>query len=275
MTRIRSTREVSITPSTAPHTSGTSGKTGKTGENDAGVQRFETLYETARQQGGEAWRDEMQEQESPDDPAPDDDADSGGDDSGGDAQDQDAVEGLSAADASLPLLPAVPPLPPSLALNGALLALRENRRASTSAAHAKGPARKAGVRGAPGKSVHEATQDAPHAVAEPSFGMQMIRRCARAAEGDLLAEHLAERVAGFCTNPAVERAGQWDVAVELDPAILPRTELHLSLSGWGLSLRFDSRDARARQLICDNSNELKTRLEVRLGGRVAVEVTVI
>ncbi|SOE74861.1 Type III secretion protein (HpaP) [Burkholderia sp. OK233] len=267
MTRIRSTREVSITPPTAPHTSGTSGKTGESG---AGAQRFETLYETARQQAAEAWRDEKQEQESPGDPALDDDAQGGGD-----AQDQEPAEGISATDAPLPLLPAVPPLPPSLALNGALLALRENRRASTSAAHAKGPARKAGVRGAPGKSVHEATQDAQHAVAEPSFGMQMIRRCARAAEGDLLAEHLAERVAGFCTNPAVERAGQWDVAVELDPAILPRTELHLSLSGWGLSLRFDSRDARARQLICDNSNELKTRLEVRLGGRVAVEVTVI
>jgi type III secretion control protein HpaP len=272
MTRIRSTREVSITPPTAPRASGTSGKTGETG---AGAQRFEILYETARQQAGEAWRDEMQEQESPGDPAPDDDAQGGDDDSGGDAQDQEAVEGISATDAPLPLLPAVPPLPPSLALNGALLALRENRRASTSAAHAKGPARKTGVRGAPDTSGHEATQDAQHAVAEPSFGMQMIRRCARAAEGDLLAEHLAERVAGFCTSPAVERTGQWDVAVELDPAILPRTELHLSLSGWGLSLRFDSRDARARQLICDNSNELKTRLEARLGGRVAVEVTVI
>lgn len=271
MTRIRSTREVSITPPSAPRTPGTSGKTGETG---AGALRFETLYETARQQAGEAWRDEMREQESPGDHAPDDDAHGGRDDSGGDAQDQEAAEGVSALDAPLPLLPVVPPLPPSLALNGALLALRENRRAST-AAHAKDPARKTGVHGAPGTSGHEATQDAQHAVAEPSFGMQMIRRCARAAEGDLLAEHLAERVAGFCTSPAVERTGQWEIAVELDPSILPRTELRLSLSGWGLSLRFDSRDARARQLICDNSNELKTRLEARLGGRVAVEVTVI
>lgn len=274
MTRIRSTREVSITPPTAPRTSGTSVKTAKTGGNDAGAQRFETLYETARQQAGDAWRDEMQEQESTGDPTPDDDADGGDDDASGDAQDRDTVEGISAADGSLPLLPAVPPLPPSLALNGALLALRENRLAST-AAHAMSPARKTRVHGAPRTSGHEATRDAQHAVAEPSFGMQMIRRCARAAEGDLLAEHLADRVAGFCTSPAVERTGQWEVAVELDQSILPRTELRLSLSGWGLSLRFDSRDARARQLICDNSNELKTRLEARLDGRIAVEVTVI
>jgi hypothetical protein len=142
-------------------------------------------------------------------------------------------------------------------------------------------ARKTGVRGATsasGRQTAQATQDAQdtrHVAAEPSFDTQMIRRCTQAIEGDLLAEHLAERVAGFCTSPAVERTGQWDVAVELDPSILPRTELRLSLSGWGLSLRFDSRDARARQLICDNSNELKTRLETRLGGRIAVEVTVI
>jgi hypothetical protein len=272
MTRIRSTREVSIAPPTAPRTSGASGKTGATG---ADAQRFKALYETARQQAGEASRDETREQESPGDPAHDDDAQGGGDDSRDDAQDQKALESIGAPAVPLSLLPAVPPLPPSLALNGALLALRGNRRACASAAHVKGPARKTGVRGAPGTSGHEATQDAQHVAAEPSFGMQMIRRCARAAEGDLLAEHLAQRLAGFCTSPAVERTGQWEIAVELDPSILPRTALRLSLSDWGLSLRFDSRDARARQLIWDNSNELKTRLEARLGGRVAVEVTVI
>ncbi|MET3229018.1 UNVERIFIED_ORG: hypothetical protein ABIC54_001192 [Burkholderia sp. 1263] len=273
MTRIRSTREVRITPPALPRasaTSATSAASGKTAEAFADAQRFGALFETARQRVGEGERDDMPDQEAPDDSTPDDDG------SSDDTRDHEAAEPIDAADAPLPLLPAVPPLPPLHALNGALLAIREQRR--TSASDAQGVARKTGVRGATsaaGRQTAQATQDPRHVAAEPSFDTQMIRRCTQAIEGDLLAEHLAERVAGFCTSPAVERTGQWDVAVELDPSILPRTELRLSLSGWGLSLRFDSRDARARQLICDNSNELKTRLETRLGGRIAVEVTVI
>ncbi|MDR6491752.1 type III secretion system protein SctP [Paraburkholderia sp. 22099] len=279
MTRIRSTREVRITPPAPPRasaTSATSAASGKTAEADADAQRFGALFETARLRVGEGERDDMPDQEAPDDPTPDDDG------SSDDTQDREAAERIDAADAPLPLLPAVPPLPPLQALNGALLAIREQRR--TSALDSQGVARKTGLRGATSASGRQtaqvtqdaqATQDTRHVAAEPSFDTQMIRRCTQAIEGDLLAEHLAERVAGFCTSPAVERTGQWDVAVELDPSILPRTELRLSLSGWGLSLRFDSRDARARQLICDNSNELKTRLETRLGGRIAVEVTVI
>jgi len=282
MTRIRSTREVRITPPALPRasatsaTSATSAASGKTAEADADAQRFGALFETARLRVGEGERDDMPDQEAPDDPTPDDDG------SSDDTQDREAAEPIDAADAPLPLLPAVPPLPPLHALNGALLAIREQRR--TSALDSQGVARKTGLRGATsasGRQTAQATQDAQdtqdarHVAAEPSFDTQMIRRCTQAIEGDLLAEHLAERVAGFCTSSAVERTGQWDVAVELDPSILPRTELRLSLSGWGLSLRFDSRDARARQLICDNSNELKTRLETRLGGRIAVEVTVI
>ncbi|MDR6444176.1 hypothetical protein J2794_000265 [Paraburkholderia terricola] len=279
MTRIRSTREVRITPPAPPRasaTSATSAASGKTAEADADAQRFGALFETARLRVGEGERDDMPDQEAPDDSTPDDDG------SSDDTQDREAAERIDAADAPLPLLPAVPPLPPLHALNGALLAIREQRR--TSALDSQGVARKTGMRGATsasGRQTAQATQDAQdtqdarHVAAEPSFDTQMIRRCTQAIEGDLLAEHLAERVAGFCTSPAVERTGQWDVAVELDPSILPRTELRLSLSGWGLSLRFDSRDARARQLICDNSNELKTRLETRLGGRIAVEVTVI
>lgn len=276
MTRIRSTREVRITPPAPPRasaTSATSAASGKTAEADADAQRFGALFETARLRVGEGERDDMPDQEAPDDSTPDDDG------SSDDTQDREAAERIDAADAPLTLLPAVPPLPPLNALNGALLAIREQRR--TSASDAQGVVRKTGLRGATsasGRQTAQATQDAQdtrHVAAEPSFDTQMIRRCTQAIEGDLLAEHLAERVAGFCTSPAVERTGQWDVAVELDPSILPRTELRLSLSGWGLSLRFDSRDARARQLICDNSNELKTRLETRLGGRIAVEVTVI
>jgi hypothetical protein len=108
-----------------------------------------------------------------------------------------------------------------------------------------------------------------------ALGARLVAHCARAAGGDLLADHLAERIAGFCASPALERAGgRWEVMIELDPAILPHTRLHLVLSDETLSLRFDARDARARQLICDNGAALRTRLEARLGARIAVHVEV-
>jgi type III secretion control protein HpaP len=108
-----------------------------------------------------------------------------------------------------------------------------------------------------------------------ALGARLVAHCARAAGGDLVAEHLAERIARFCASPALERAGgRWEVMIELDPAILPHTRLHLVLSDDALSLRFDTRDARARQLICDNGAALRRRLEARLGARIAIHVEV-
>jgi hypothetical protein len=108
-----------------------------------------------------------------------------------------------------------------------------------------------------------------------ALGARLIAHCARATGGDLVADHLADRIAGFCASPALERAGgRWEVMIELDPAILPHTRLHLVLSDDTLSLRFDTRDARARQLICDNGAALRSRLEARLGARIAIHVEV-
>ena len=108
-----------------------------------------------------------------------------------------------------------------------------------------------------------------------ALGARLIAHCARATGAELVAEHLADRIARFCASPALEHAGgRWEVVVELDPAILPRTRLHLVLSDGTLSLRFDVRDARARQLICDNGAALRSRLEARLGAHIAVQVEV-
>jgi len=108
-----------------------------------------------------------------------------------------------------------------------------------------------------------------------ALGARLVAHCARAAGGDLVADHLAERIAGFCASPALQRAGgRWEVMIELDPAILPYTRLHLVLSDDALSLRFDTSDARARQLICDNGAALRSRLEARLGARIAIHVEV-
>jgi type III secretion control protein HpaP len=108
-----------------------------------------------------------------------------------------------------------------------------------------------------------------------AIGARLVAHCARAAGADLVADHLAERIARFCASPALEHGGgRWEVVVELDPAILPRTRLHLLLSDGTLALRFDVRDARARQLICDNGAALQSRLEARLGAHITVRIAV-
>jgi len=120
----------------------------------------------------------------------------------------------------------------------------------------------------------QATTSAPDATIR-ALGARIVSHCARATGADLVADHLAERIARFCASPALEHAGgRWEVVVELDPAILPRTRLHLLLSDGTLSLRFDTRDAGARQLICDNGAALRSRLEARLGARIIVHLEV-
>ena len=111
--------------------------------------------------------------------------------------------------------------------------------------------------------------------AAPARVMAPPRPLMPAAGGNPVADHLTDRIAGFCTSPALARGGErWEVTVELDPAILPRTRLHLVLSDGTLSLRFDTHDAHARRLICDNGDALRSRLEARLGARVAVHIAV-
>ncbi len=108
-----------------------------------------------------------------------------------------------------------------------------------------------------------------------ALGARLVAHCARAAQAELVADRLADRIARFCAGPALEHAGgRWEVVVELDPAILPRTRLHLLLSDGTLSLRFDARDAGARQLICDNGAALRSRLEARLGAHITVHLEV-
>lgn len=268
MTRIRSTREIRITPpvpphtDTAPHMADRSVRSSVSSAADSDVQRFGLLYDAARQRSGNGEDTQTSDQRSPDDNARDE----------GFRQDAPAdtsSPNLSAAlDTPPSPLPAMPPLPPLHPLSGALTAVRKGRRAS--AADSGDSANASGRR-----KTKESPCDSHDAGSDELFGMQMVRRCAQAAEGDLLAQHLAEQVAGLCTSPAVRRTGQWEIAVELDPAILPRTRLHLSLSGSALTLRFDSRDPRARQLICDNGSELKTRLQARLDSQITVDVTVL
>ena len=100
----------------------------------------------------------------------------------------------------------------------------------------------------------------------------MIRQCSQAAEADLVVEHLAERIANFCSSPAVQGGGNWEVVIVLNPAILPETRLQLKLSPFRLSLRFDCSNARANDLICLNTDALQQRLRSRLGASLEIDI---
>jgi len=80
----------------------------------------------------------------------------------------------------------------------------------------------------------------------------------------VLLDYLTARVIDFCTDPAVLAQGYWTMRLRLDPAILPDCTLALTLSYFDLTLRFEARDATARQLVLHHADVLKQRLEALL-----------
>jgi len=75
-----------------------------------------------------------------------------------------------------------------------------------------------------------------------------------------LTARIAHEIAEFCSNRAIARAGNWDVCLPLDPAVLPDTTLYLSLSSLCLQLRFDAHDPSSRQLLWQHSRLLDREL---------------
>ena len=76
-----------------------------------------------------------------------------------------------------------------------------------------------------------------------------------------LASSLANEVAAFCADPAVGSAGNWDVQMPLDKAVLPDTTLYLSLSPFQLSLRFDTSSIEVKTLLLHHSAMLKHEID--------------
>jgi len=75
-----------------------------------------------------------------------------------------------------------------------------------------------------------------------------------------LATSLASEVAAFCADPAIGSAGNWDVQMPLDQAILPDTTLYLSLSPFQLSLRFDTSSIETKTLLLHHSTMLEREI---------------
>ena len=67
-------------------------------------------------------------------------------------------------------------------------------------------------------------------------------------------------------------SGGWHLQIAIDPALLPATRLHLTLSSCRLLLRFETADHDARRLILDNSKELQHRLHTLLPAQIEVDI---
>ncbi|VWB18602.1 type III secretion system protein SctP [Burkholderia latens] len=91
-------------------------------------------------------------------------------------------------------------------------------------------------------------------------------------------DSIVAEVSDFCANPIVFESGDWQITIPIDPALLPGCTLSLALSHFQLTLRFDTTDARSRELISQHAATLRTSLEEvmqsRFDGARSVEIIV-
>ncbi|WP_230947569.1 type III secretion system protein SctP [Burkholderia territorii] len=80
-------------------------------------------------------------------------------------------------------------------------------------------------------------------------------------------DSIVAEVSDFCANPIVFESGDWQITIPVDPALLPGCTLNLALSHFQLTLRFDTTDARSRELISQHAATLRTSLEEVMQGR--------
>ncbi|QCP52297.1 type III secretion protein [Trinickia violacea] len=88
---------------------------------------------------------------------------------------------------------------------------------------------------------------------------------------------LAREIGGFCGDPSIAEAGNWEVQLPLDPKLLPHTTLYLTLSRFSLQLRFDTPDIATKQLLLEHSALLERELDTMLrawGEARDIELTV-
>lgn len=91
-------------------------------------------------------------------------------------------------------------------------------------------------------------------------------------------DSIVAEVSDFCANPIVFESGDWQITIPIDPALLPGCTLNLALSHFQLTLRFDTTDARSRELISQHAATLHTSVEEvmqsRFDGARSVEIIV-
>lgn len=109
---------------------------------------------------------------------------------------------------------------------------------------------------------------------EATLGQHIVRACATAAHGEVLAQQLADRIARFCSMSGASDDAAWEVTLPMNPAVLPDTLLHLQLSPSRIAIRFETSSTRSARLICDHADTLRARLSDALRRQIDVDVVV-
>lgn len=118
-------------------------------------------------------------------------------------------------------------------------------------------------------AAHEHTAQAPDPRAlPPSLGLPAL------AEAGRWAEDTAQKVATLCTRADTSFA-HWTVTLPMDEKALPETDLVLSMSPYGLSLRFRTQSSLSSQLISTHKPRLQALLARTRGLPQDIEIEVV
>ena len=107
---------------------------------------------------------------------------------------------------------------------------------------------------------------------EAALGEHIVRACTQAAHGEVLAQHLADRIARFCLMSGASDDASWEVTLPMNPVVLPDTLLHLELSPSRIAIRFETSSPRSAGLIYDNADMLRTGLSDALRRQIDIHV---
>ncbi|MET1531980.1 type III secretion system protein SctP [Burkholderia sola] len=125
----------------------------------------------------------------------------------------------------------------------------------------------------------QATREPQRSEAVGPHAVVAVRTPARTGQDmNRFVDSIVAEVSDFCANPIVFASGDWQITIPIDPALLPGCTLNLALSHFQLTLRFDTTDARSRELISQHAATLRTSLEAvmqsRFDGARSVEIIV-
>lgn len=89
-----------------------------------------------------------------------------------------------------------------------------------------------------------------------------------------LVASIAQTIARFCNERAVDDSEGWQVRMPLRPDVLPETTLQLSVSSCWLQLRFETADSKSRDLLFIHRDALGNALEESLNRRRDVAIVI-
>ena len=96
----------------------------------------------------------------------------------------------------------------------------------------------------------------------------------RPADAHPMVASVAQTVARFCNEPAVDHSEGWSVRMPLRDDVLPATTLDLTISSCWLQLRFETRSDNARDLLSIHRVALTELLATALNRQRDIAITI-